>query len=45
MIKKYEKIFGELDDVNEVLFVCEGKYKIGYTINNRERYVISFPLQ
>lgn len=42
-IREGEKIFGELDDVNELIFIREGSYKVGFTINNKEKYVISLP--
>ena len=44
-IKKGEKIFGELGAIDEVIFVCEGSYKIGFTINNRERSVVCLPFK
>ena len=32
------KIWFELDDVNHILFVSNGKIGVGYDINKRERY-------
>jgi hypothetical protein len=42
-IKRGEKIFGELGAVDEVILVCEGSYKVGFTINNKEKFVIGLP--
>jgi hypothetical protein len=35
---KNEKVFGELDEVNEVFFVMQGTYRIGYEINKKEYF-------
>lgn len=40
MYRPGSKMLNELDDVNIVTFVMEGKYKIGYEINHQERYKI-----
>lgn len=44
-IEKDELIFKELGSVDEVIFVCEGVYKVGFTINNRERFVVGLPFK
>ena len=39
-IKAGDIWFYELDDINEVLFVMDGKFGIGYEINRTKRYHI-----
>lgn len=36
------KIFSELDDVSQVIYVMKGKYRAGYAINNQEMLKIQF---
>jgi len=33
-----EVIFEELEDANEILFVCKGRYDIGYVMNRIVKY-------
>lgn len=40
IISKGSKIHLELDDVNEIIFVTQGLYDIGYEINKTERYAV-----
>ena len=35
-------LYRELDEFNIVLFFDKGEYKIGYSINNKEEYSISY---
>ena len=42
-IERGEKIFGELNPVDEVIFVEEGSYKVGFSINGKEKFVIGLP--
>ena len=37
-IHKYEMIARELDECDEILFVFQGRYNIGYEINRKNRY-------
>ena len=39
-ILKKEMILIELEDINEVLFIENGYYDIGFEINKRSKYVI-----
>jgi sulfur relay (sulfurtransferase) DsrF/TusC family protein len=32
------KIYSEMDDVNEVMFIDDGSISVGYEINKKERY-------
>lgn len=32
----------ELDEVNEVIFIMEGQYDIGYSMNRRQKYVMRY---
>ena len=38
-INKYEMIARELDECDEILFVFQGRYNIGYEINRKNRYM------
>jgi potassium voltage-gated channel Eag-related subfamily H protein 8 len=38
--KKDETILHDLEEVEEILFVVKGDYKIGYTLNNVEHYAL-----
>jgi hypothetical protein len=38
LYKKGEMIKIELDEGTEVLFVCSGRYNVGYEINKIKRY-------
>ena len=33
LIKKNQRIFNELEEVDEIIFICKGHYVVGYKIN------------
>ncbi len=35
IMNKEEIIYNEMDECNEILFVCQGRYKVGYEINKK----------
>ena len=41
-MNKNKKIFSELEEVDEIIFVCKGHYVIGFKINEQDKYVLRF---
>jgi hypothetical protein len=39
---KNKRIFKELEEVDEIIFICKGSYVIGYKINEQEKFILKF---